>query len=51
MVSRCGLFAWPRFESRVRQGAQIRLLGAPGAADYFLGLQLVRAAARIEGRD
>lgn len=36
MVSRCGLFAWPRFESRVRQGGKLRLLDAPGAADYFL---------------
>ena len=36
MVSRCGLFAWPRFESRVRQGGELRLLDAPGAADYFL---------------
>jgi hypothetical protein len=51
MVSRCGSFAWRRFESRVRQGGKVRLLGAPGAADYFLGLQLVRAAAGIEGRD
>ena len=50
MVSRCGLFAWRRFESRVWQGANVRLLGAPGSADYFLGLQLVRAAAGIEGR-
>ena len=50
MVSRCGVFAWRRFESRVRQGGKFRVLGAPGAADYFLGLQLVRAAAGIEGR-
>ena len=49
MVSRCGSFAWPRFESRVRKGGKVRVLGAPGA-DYVLGLQLVRAAAGIEGR-
>ena len=44
------VFAWPRFESRVRQGGKVRLLGAPGAADCFLGLKLVHAAAGIEGR-
>ena len=32
MVSRCGSFAWRHFESRVRQGANVRLFGAPGAA-------------------
>ena len=49
IVSRCGSFAWRRFESRVLQGAQVRLLGAPGAADYFLGASIRCAPAPGSG--